>query len=69
MLTAETILFGSGGVNSPVKAKVARSIGKSKSTVCRWAKDADSIPLRDLRAIVRCLDLTDKQIISLVRGR
>lgn len=69
MRTAEDILFGSGGVNSPVKAKVARSIGKSRSTVSRWAQDADKIPLGVLRKIVRCRDLTDKEIVSLVRGR
>lgn len=67
--TAEDILFGSDGVNSPVKARIARCIGKSKSTISRWAQDADSIPLKDLRAIVRCLDLSDRQIVDVVRGR
>ena len=69
MQTAGSILFGAGGVNSPVKAKVARSIGKSKSTISRWADDPDKIPLGDLRSIVRCLDLTDRQIVEVVRGR
>lgn len=64
MRTAESILFGAG-VTSPVKARIARSIGKSRSTVSRWAQDAGSIPLKDLRRIVRCLGLSDKQILQL----
>ena len=67
MQTAETILFG-GDVNAPVKARLARAIGKSRSTVCKWATDAGKIPLDDLRNLVRVRNLTDKQIIEIVRG-
>lgn len=69
MQTAESILFGAGGINTPCYAKVGRAVGKSKSTISRYAQDADKIPLGVLRKIVRCRDLTDSQIISLVRGR
>ena len=67
METAESILFGYG-VNAPVKARIAKRIGKSRSTVSRWAQDADSIPLRDLKAIIRCQGLSDKQILAIMKG-
>ena len=69
MQTAEQILFGSKGVDSPVYARLARRTGRSKSTISRWAKDADCIPLKDLRVLVRSLDLSDKKIVELLRGR
>ncbi len=68
MKTAETILFGCGA-SAPVKARVARAIGKSRATVSNWAKDSGKIPLKDLRNIVRVLGLTDKEIVEVVRGK
>lgn len=68
MMKAETILFGYGAT-APVKARIARSIGKSRSTVSNWAKDSGKIPLKDLRNIVRVLGLSDKEIIQIIRGK
>lgn len=70
MQTAEQILFGhEDEARRPVLAILARRTGKSKSTLSRWAKDADSIPLKDLRVLVRSLDLSDRKIVELLRGR
>lgn len=66
-MQAESILFGTGA-NTRVKARIARQIGKSRSTVSRYAKDADKIPLADLRKIVRCTGLSDRQILAVVKG-
>ena len=68
MQTAESILFGAGGVNAPVYARVAREIGRSRSTVSRWAKDASNIPFSDLQKIVRCRGLSDRLILDLMKG-
>lgn len=70
MLTAENILFGyKDSVNAPVKARLARVTGKSKSTISRWAQDADTIPLKDLRVLCRVQGLSDRQILEIVKGR
>lgn len=48
---------------------IAYDMGVSPATVCDWKKDTGSMSLKALRRFVEVANLTDEQILRLVRGK
>ena len=48
---------------------IADDMGVSPATICDWKKDTGTMPLRALRRFVEVANLTDEQILRLVRGK
>lgn len=67
-LAATTIIFG-GSIKRPVRTELAKSIEVSEATIYRWKADPDLIPLGKFKRICRNLDLTDEQILQIVKAR
>ena len=68
MIDESTLIFG-GSITAPPAAKIARFIGRSKSTVCRWKADPMQIPLGDLQKICKVRGLTDEQLLAIIKWR
>lgn len=67
-LASTTIIFG-GSINHPVYANVAKAVGVSKSTMTRWKANPDIIPLGHFKRLCRVRELSDEQIIKIIRGK
>lgn len=68
MIDESTIIFG-GSINAPPQARLAREIGRSKSTITRWRDDPMQIPLGDLQKLCRIRGLTDEELLHIIKGR
>ena len=45
---------------------LAKRFGRTVRTIQNKRKNPDTIPLRELRILVKCLKMTDEQIIELI---
>lgn len=63
-----TILFGSG-CNRPVYSNIAKACGVAPATITRWKANPKLIPLGNLQTLCRVRELTDEEIIAIVRSR
>lgn len=48
---------------------IAYDMGVSPATICDWKKDTGTMSLNALRRFVEVANLTDEQILRLVRGK
>ena len=48
---------------------IAYEMGVSPATICDWKKDTGTMSLNALRRFVEVANLTDEQILRLVRGK
>lgn len=67
-MTVSDILFGFG-VHSTRNTEWAKLFGVTRETIRKWRSDPGLIRLRDLQTIVRVQDMSDEDILRIVRGR
>lgn len=67
MIAPTNILFGYG-VRAVNKTQLAKMVGVSPATMCRWAKEPGLIPLKSLAKIARICQLKDEDIVKVVKG-
>ena len=63
-----TILFTDRGVRL-VYQDIAKACGVAPSTITRWKANPKLIPLGNLQTLCRVRELTDEEIIAIIRSR
>lgn len=67
-MTTTELLFGTELKSVSLKGLNKRT-GIPVRTLHSWKEDPTKIPLAKLRKIVRAIDLTDEEIVKLIRGK
>lgn len=67
-MSARELLFGDE-LKSVSLQGLHKRTGIPVRTLHSWKEDPTKIPLAKLRKIVRAIDLTDEEIVKLIRGK
>lgn len=62
-----SLIFGAGATASGVR-ELARLTGRSPSTVSRWRKTPDHIPLKDLQIILKARGADIETMARILKG-
>ncbi len=62
-----SLIFGAGATASGVR-ELARLTGRSPSTVSRWRKTPDHIPLGDLQIILKARGADIETMVRILKG-
>lgn len=62
-----SLIFGAGATASGVR-ELARLTGRSASTVCRWRRNPDNIPLKDLQIILKARGADIETMARILKG-
>ncbi len=62
-----SLIFGAGATAAGVR-ELARLTGRSPSTICRWRRNPDNIPLKDLQIILKARGVEIETMVRILKG-